>query len=65
MMDLVVPGVWVSTSVSGLIMSAGIVLSGGKPVMFSLRSSGPQEGRLSDEDRRSSECTCSSYFSDL
>ena len=58
-MEFAVIGIWAAKSVAWLVMSVGIVLRG-KPVMFSLQPSGPQEGRLSDEEGRISEFTCSS-----
>ena len=63
-MELAVPVVWIATSVAELIMSAWIIVRG-KPIMFSLQPSGPQEDRISDKEERRSECTCSDYFSDF
>ena len=46
-MEFVVLGSWAAISVQGLDTLVGIVLRG-KPVMFWLQSSGPQEGQMSD-----------------
>lgn len=56
-------GVWVASSVAGLIMSAEIV-RGDESVLFPLQPSGSQKGRLFGVDDGSSEGTYSNNSKD-